>query len=401
MLRRVFLRAVVMCGLAVVAGRGAGGQETVFDDNFSTDPLLGGWMTREGVATWVPPGAPACVDPNLFDRFEPCSLYPAELIRNELEEDPATFGGYVLITPAEGGQYGIINRREKLLFDDFKLEMVVELRDGSIGRPADGMQLLMIDTELPAIFFEDDCGLCYTAKRGMVLEFDNWSCNSGDFNDDNHVSFAWSSTSFLRPYTLPPDVFVPLGEVLLHNRQDHPAEPNRFRLTLFLREGLVTADLEAVDQGIDLGRLFTYSIPDYPEGGFEGYLAVNASTGGAWQNHILHSIRFEYLSEEMMRFVRGDVGADGAIDISDSLLILHYLFLAGAGPPCMDAADVDDSGQIDITDVIFLLNWLFRGGPFPAAPAPASAEYNVPGDCGSDPPGDDGLDCALFPLCLE
>ena len=42
----------------------------------------------------------------------------------------------------------------------------------------------------------------------------------------------------------------------------------------------VAADLEAIDQGVNLGRLYTHIVPDFEA--FDGYLGVTASTGGAW-----------------------------------------------------------------------------------------------------------------------
>jgi hypothetical protein len=100
-------------------------------------------------------------------------------------------------------------------------------------------------------------------------------------------------------------------------------------------------------------------------------------------------------------FVRGDVDASGQINITDAIFLLGYLFQGTATPPCIDAADVDDlgAGAANITDAIFLLGWLFQGTDKPPAPAPAQAAYEVPGDCGPDPTGDDGMDCAAFEPC--
>jgi hypothetical protein len=72
-------------------------------------------------------------------------------------------------------------------------------------------------------------------------------------------------------------------------------------------------------------------------------------------------------------FIRGDVTREGAVNITDGVVALDYLFRGGALPACEDAADADDSGAVNITDVIVLLNHLFRG----AAPLPAP--YPDPG----------------------
>jgi CD109 antigen len=82
-------------------------------------------------------------------------------------------------------------------------------------------------------------------------------------------------------------------------------------------------------------------------------------------------------------FIRGDVFADKAIDLTDAIAVLGYLFLGDTTIACLDRADLNDDGKVEITDPIFLLNYLYLGGPAPAAPFPAE---------GADPTPDD-LDC--------
>lgn len=82
-------------------------------------------------------------------------------------------------------------------------------------------------------------------------------------------------------------------------------------------------------------------------------------------------------------FLRGDVNADGSLNLTDGISVLNYLFRGQGTLDCTDAADSDDNGQVNLTDVISLLNFLFRGGAAPPAPYPAS---------GPDPTADD-LDC--------
>src|SRR5262245_6319447 len=66
-------------------------------------------------------------------------------------------------------------------------------------------------------------------------------------------------------------------------------------------------------------------------------------------------------------FQRGDVDVNGALDITDAINILNFLFLGGAGPTCLPLANVDGEGGVDLTDPIFLLQNLFLGGPVPPA----------------------------------
>ncbi|MEM7232521.1 MAG: dockerin type I repeat-containing protein [Planctomycetota bacterium] len=88
------------------------------------------------------------------------------------------------------------------------------------------------------------------------------------------------------------------------------------------------------------------------------------------------------------RFLRGDADASGAINITDGIFILNFLFLGGGDPSCRKAADVDDSGAVNITDGIYVLNFLFLGGGAPPSPHP---------ECGSD--DSEELDCAESHPC--
>lgn len=90
-------------------------------------------------------------------------------------------------------------------------------------------------------------------------------------------------------------------------------------------------------------------------------------------------------------FIRGDSNQDGAVDLSDAVATLGFLFVGAAAPTCLDAADADDTGAIDLTDAVYTLIWLFQGG---SAPPPPHDE------CGQDPT-EDALDCAESPHCVE
>jgi hypothetical protein len=94
-------------------------------------------------------------------------------------------------------------------------------------------------------------------------------------------------------------------------------------------------------------------------------------------------------SQGFPSFRRGDATSDGALQLTDAVFTLSYLFRAGPDPSCLDAADADDNGAVQITDAIFTLNHLFLGGP----PLPAPT-----GGCGPDP-SEDGLGCEASPAC--
>lgn len=90
-----------------------------------------------------------------------------------------------------------------------------------------------------------------------------------------------------------------------------------------------------------------------------------------------------------IRFVRGEVNDEGAIDVTDAIVVLGYLFLGSPVTlPCFDAADTNDSGDLNLTDGVYLLHYLFAGG---SPPPPPFAE------CAEDPT-DDALGCTS-PQC--
>jgi len=93
------------------------------------------------------------------------------------------------------------------------------------------------------------------------------------------------------------------------------------------------------------------------------------------------------------RFVRGDVNADGNVNIADPVCILSYLFSGEEDPctsnlpRCFDAADANDDGTLDVGDPIALLSFLFSISASLPEPFP---------DCGPDPTDDD-LNCTFYP----
>lgn len=71
--------------------------------------------------------------------------------------------------------------------------------------------------------------------------------------------------------------------------------------------------------------------------------------------------------DEIVIFVRGDSNADSAVDISDAVYTLGYLFLGGPAPDCLDAADANDDGELDVSDPVATIRSLLdSGSPLPA-----------------------------------
>ena len=92
------------------------------------------------------------------------------------------------------------------------------------------------------------------------------------------------------------------------------------------------------------------------------------------------------------RFTRGDVDANGTVDLDDSRLLFAYLRGRDVELTCPDAADTDDNGVLNFRDIKRSLRYLFRRGRAPAAPGPTT--------CGSDPTPD-GLGACVFEICQQ
>jgi hypothetical protein len=67
--------------------------------------------------------------------------------------------------------------------------------------------------------------------------------------------------------------------------------------------------------------------------------------------------------------IRGDIAGppDGAVDISDLVYLIDYMFRGGPEPACFEEADVngDQAEPLEISDLIYLIDYMYRGGPPP------------------------------------
>lgn len=80
------------------------------------------------------------------------------------------------------------------------------------------------------------------------------------------------------------------------------------------------------------------------------------------------------------QFKRGDMNADGSVNLQDPIQILGFLFNMGAAPVCPDSADANDDGSINLQDPVLILQFLFNFGLPPAAPGPNSCGPDVNAD---------------------
>lgn len=69
----------------------------------------------------------------------------------------------------------------------------------------------------------------------------------------------------------------------------------------------------------------------------------------------------------------GDANGDGAIDISDAVNIISFIFSGGAAPGACGGSsngqgDANGDGTVDISDAVYLISHIFAGGAAPHCP---------------------------------
>jgi hypothetical protein len=66
-----------------------------------------------------------------------------------------------------------------------------------------------------------------------------------------------------------------------------------------------------------------------------------------------------------LAYVCGDANADAAVDISDAVYLIAYIFSGGAAPNPLIAGDASCDSAVDISDAVYLIAYIFSGGPKP------------------------------------
>ncbi len=235
----------------------------------------------------------------------------------------------------------------------------IEFTEAIANDGPDADVLRDVDTGVVRDGTDRDAGVgTFTAHRSPLgLVFDRDRALGGDLTGDGLcLSWTGGSDSLLTVMGDP-------GEDLLHLEIREEGGALRLHAT-----AIVTGFDNPVDAVLVGNRL----------------LVLETSGAGAiWEVELPASTR--------ARFRRGYVNADEALDISDGVKVLFYLFSDGE-VTCLDAADVNDDGSVNIADAVFLFAHLFELGPAPASPHAA---------CGVDPSGDAGEDlgCESFDRC--
>jgi hypothetical protein len=64
-------------------------------------------------------------------------------------------------------------------------------------------------------------------------------------------------------------------------------------------------------------------------------------------------------------FICGDANGDVAVNISDAVYLIAYIFSGGPEPYPWVAGDANYDSVVNISDAVYLIAYIFSGGPAP------------------------------------
>lgn len=70
------------------------------------------------------------------------------------------------------------------------------------------------------------------------------------------------------------------------------------------------------------------------------------------------------------QYLCGDADGSDAVNISDAVYLIGYIFSGGPAPDPLAAGDVDCSAAVNISDAVYLITYIFSGGSAPCAACP-------------------------------
>jgi hypothetical protein len=71
------------------------------------------------------------------------------------------------------------------------------------------------------------------------------------------------------------------------------------------------------------------------------------------------------------QYVIGDANGDQAVNVSDAVYIINYVFVGGDPPDPLEAGDCNCDSLCNVSDAVWIINYVFVGG-------------NIPGDIDGD-----------------
>jgi len=80
---------------------------------------------------------------------------------------------------------------------------------------------------------------------------------------------------------------------------------------------------------------------------------------------------------EYLPYICGDANGDEAVNVSDAVHIINYVFTEGVAPDPYESADVNCDGLVNVSDGVFIINYIFIDG----SPTPCDGDGDGEPDC--------------------
>jgi photosystem II stability/assembly factor-like uncharacterized protein len=109
--------------------------------------------------------------------------------------------------------------------------------------------------------------------------------------------------------------------------------------------------------------LYIYTVITSVRNGTSVNLATNVTNAKKWfAGHIKPLVALP------PSYVCGDANGDDAVNISDAVYLIAYIFVGGLAPTPLAAGDANCNGAVNISDAVYLIAYIFSGGPAPCCP---------------------------------
>jgi len=82
------------------------------------------------------------------------------------------------------------------------------------------------------------------------------------------------------------------------------------------------------------------------------------------------------LSEEQVPAICGDTNGDEAVNVSDAVHIINYIFNSGGAPDPLSNGDANCDTMVNVSDAVYIINYVFVGGN-----PPCDTDGNSVPDC--------------------
>ncbi len=93
-------------------------------------------------------------------------------------------------------------------------------------------------------------------------------------------------------------------------------------------------------------------------GTFQFAVLASGTTGGSDSKQVsLHLVPGAY--------VAGDANHDGAVNISDAVYLITYIFSSGQAPAPLQAGDANGDCMVNISDAVYIISYIFSSGSAP------------------------------------